>query len=595
MMLEKNRPAGQLCSTLVTHERIPSITLLHNTLASHSPAPMKIALAQLNPLVGDLNGNSHLIERAVKQARQAGAQLLVTSELCISGYPPRDMLLRDSFVEACEQQVRALAVLTDETFGILVGHPGQHPCGARSIANSVSLLHRGEVAATRQKRLLPNYDVFDEQRYFQPASEPQIIEFLGQRLGVHICEDAWWGEPETVYHCPPLHQADPVRTLAEQGVDLLINLSASPYEYGKIQRRHEVIRRHAQQYHKPFLFVNQIGGNDDIVFDGNSFVMNATGELVLTAAGFVTDLCVIETSSLPTAISNITLPREAELLQALILGLRDYMRKSGFSDCVLGLSGGIDSALAACIAARAVGAAHVHGILMPSRYSSQHSIDDSIALAENLGMSREIIPIDTVHAAYEHLPHLATDLAAQPAGLADQNLQARIRGAVVMTRSNQHNWIALATGNKSESAVGYCTLYGDMCGGFAALSDLYKRDVYALSRFINMEAGREIIPSQIIDKAPSAELAPNQFDQDTLPPYPILDEILHGLIEEERSPAELAREFPAETVQWVVRRLDRNEFKRKQMPPGVKLSARAFGSGRRMPLAARGFEGLKFP
>lgn len=554
---------------------------------------MKIALVQINPLVGDLTGNRRLIEDAVQQARSAGANLVVTSELALSGYPPKDLLARDGFVAACEEHLEKLARLTDDDFGILVGHPGHHSCGTGTLANCASLLHSGRIAATVQKTLLPNYDVFDEKRYFQPTDRIEPVEFLGHRLGVHICEDAWWGEDETFYHCPPSRLPDPVQVLAEKGVDLFINLSASPYEYGKVDRRCNLTRRHIQRYQRPFLFVNQVGGNDDLVFDGHSFVMNAAGELVLMAAGFSADMKIIDTDALPSPIPEPKLRREEELLQALTLGLRDYMRKSGFTDCVLGLSGGIDSALAACVAARAVGAEHVHGILMPSRHSSSHSIDDARRLAEKLGIHWSIIPIDAVHKAYEGLPDLGDDLSSEPGGLADQNLQARIRGGIVMTRSNRHNWIALATGNKSELAVGYCTLYGDMCGGFAVLSDLYKRDVYAISRFINEDAGDEIIPWSTIEKAPSAELAPNQFDQDTLPPYPILDAILYGLIDEERSPADLAKEFPSETVLWVVRRLDRNEFKRRQMPPGIKLSQRAFGSGRRMPMAARGFDGME--
>ncbi|SFH53232.1 NAD+ synthase [Planctomicrobium piriforme] len=553
---------------------------------------MKIALAQLNPTVGDLAGNSRLIRQAVQQARAAGAKLLVTPELAVSGYPPKDLLHRAGFVAACQLAVQRLAELTDDEFGILVGHPGTLPSSPDLVTNSASLLHRGLVADTVHKILLPNYDVFDEKRYFVPGPAPHPIEFNGLRLGVHVCEDAWWGEPETFYHYFPGHTPDPVALLAEQGVDLFINLSASPYETGKVLRRHALIRRHVERHRRPFIFVNQTGGNDDLVFDGNSFAANAQGELVLAAAGFQPDFQIIEPAALPSTMPAPTLRREQQLLDALSLGLGDYIRKCGFTDCVLGLSGGIDSALAACIAARAVGPKHVHGLLMPSRHSSDHSLADAQALAENLGMDWAIVPIDEVHRAYEGLPQVDFDLSSQPGGLADQNLQARIRGAIVMTRSNRHNWLALATGNKSELAVGYCTLYGDMCGGFAVLSDLYKRDVYALSEYVNEAAGREIIPVNVIQKPPSAELAPNQFDQDTLPPYPLLDSILHGLIDEQRSPAELAREYPVETVLWVVKRLDRNEFKRRQMPPGIKLSQRAFGTGRRMPMAARGFTGI---
>ena len=554
---------------------------------------MRIALAQLNPVVGDLPGNARKIEDAIRRARDADADLLVTSELGISGYPPRDMIHRDGFVEACEAVARSLAKFSDDNFGILVGHPAPHGCGPDVVANAASLLAGGRVQQTVHKTLLPNYDVFDEKRYFQPASDIQPIEFGGMRLGVHICEDAWWGEPETTYHCFPEVEPDPIARLARQGCDLLINLSASPYEFGKVARRHRILLRHVTRHQLPCVFVNQIGGNDDLVFDGSSFVLNREGQLVLSLASFDEAFAVIDTASLPDPLPEPEVRREKQLLDAVTLGLGDYIRKCGFTDCVLGLSGGIDSALAACIAARAVGPQRVHGLLMPSRYSSDHSVRDAELLAENLGIDEATIPIDDVHRAYEGLVAVGEDLSSEPGGLADQNLQARIRGAIVMTRSNRHGWMALATGNKSELAVGYCTLYGDMCGGFAVLSDLYKRDVYALSRYINEEAGREIIPHGIIDKPPSAELAPGQLDQDTLPDYPTLDGILHELIDLERSPSDVAKTYSRDVVQWVVRRLDRNEFKRRQMPPGIKLSQRAFGSGRRMPMAARGFEGLE--
>lgn len=555
---------------------------------------MIIALAQLNPLVGDLNGNRRLLEQAVAAARAGGASLLVTPELGISGYPPRDLLKRAGFVQACEEQVRQLALLTDDQFGILIGHPGQHPCDPRALANCVSLLTGGTVAQTRQKILLPNYDVFDEQRYFQQGTNVAPMPFQGRRLGVHICEDAWWGEPETFYHCSQDGQRDPLRLLADQQCDVYINLSASPFQAGKIERRQHLIQRHVEQLRKPFLFVNQVGGNDDLVFDGSSFALNGDAQLILQAAAFSPDLQFVNIDEVSPVLSERRLPREHQLLQATTLGLQDYMKKSGFTDCVLGLSGGIDSALAACIAARAVGPEHVHGILMPSRYSSQHSLDDARTLAENLGMNWTIVPIEKAHATCSALPELASDLSSPGGSLADQNLQARIRGMIVMTRSNRHNWLALATGNKSELAVGYCTLYGDMCGGFAVLNDLYKGDVYDLSRFVNVESGREIIPENVLKKAPSAELAPNQVDQDTLPPYPVLDGILRGLIDRDCAPEELFDEYPAETVLWVLRRLDRNEFKRRQAAPGVKLTPRAFGTGRRMPMAARTHEGNDF-
>jgi len=370
---------------------------------------------------------------------------------------------------------------------------------------------------------------------------------------------------------------------------LLINISASPFELDKRERRHEIVHSHVDRFSIPYLFVNQVGGNDDLVFDGHSFVIDQDNQVVLQMPGFQEDLQVYDTEQ-STEAGSIEIEgnsREEQLFAALVLGLRDYMQKCGFTDCVLGLSGGIDSALACAIAAEAIGPERVHALLLPSRYSSDHSIADSLELVKNLGLDYEIIPIDEVHRAFESLPVIGDDLRAQPAGLPDQNLQARIRGANVMVRSNQHGWMALATGNKSELAVGYCTLYGDMAGGFAVLCDVFKRDVYLVSRYVNQRAGRTIIPERILDKPPSAELAPNQLDQDSLPPYDLLDGILKGLIEEELSIKSLSKRFPIETIRWVANKLDRNEFKRRQMPPGIKLSNRAFGSGRRMPMAAR--------
>lgn len=548
---------------------------------------MKVALAQLNSTVGDLAGNSELVRAAAERAAREHADLLVSSELVISGYPPKDLLLRDGFVAACDRAVEQLAKSVDHELGVLVGHPTHRGLPAGRVANATSLLYRGEVVATIHKMLLPNYDVFDERRYFRPATRVQPVEFRGCKLGVHICEDAWWGEPGTSHHDDP-DRHDPVAELVSEGAELLINLSASPFEITKPDRRWSLVKRHVEQNRVPFIFVNQVGGNDDLVFDGNSFALDRTGRRIAQLAGFQSDFSILDLDTARPLPESKPVPRESLILDALVLGLRDYVGKTHFTDCVLGLSGGIDSALAACIAAQAVGAEHVHGLLMPSRYSSDHSVSDALKLAESLGIDHEIIPIDEVHRAYEQTPIVGNDLTSQPAGLADQNLQARIRGAIVMVRSNRYGWLALSTGNKSELAVGYCTLYGDMAGGFAVLCDVLKRDVYGVSRYINeVVEGREVIPQAVIDKAPSAELAPNQFDQDTLPPYPILDAILEGLIERDASVASLSQQFPPETVRWVAGRVDRNEFKRRQMPPGIKLSQRAFGSGRRMPMAAK--------
>ena len=567
---------------------------------------MKIALAQLNPRVGDVIGNCEQLKRAVLQAIDCGADLVVTPELFISGYPPKDLLLREGFVSACDEWLASFAGEFPSDIGLIVGHPTRIGLIGSQIANAATLIADGKIQATIHKALLPNYDVFDERRYFTAASSVFPVEFRGHLLGIHICEDAWWGEPSTDYHTQP-ELTDPVARLVSAGADVLINLSASPFEITKPDRRRGIISRHVEKHGVPFVFVNQVGGNDDLVFDGQSLSLSGSGATIACLAAFEGDFAVVDlgepelaksladahgdspqqTDQVRKVHAHSAESRESNLLNALILGLRDYIGKSGFTDCVLGLSGGIDSALACYIAARAVGSDHVHGLLMPSRYSSDHSVDDARQLAVNLGVPHDIIPIDDVHRAFESTTRIDEDLTSQPAGIADQNLQARIRGAMVMVRSNRHGWLPLATGNKSELAVGYCTLYGDMAGGFAVLSDVFKRDVYAMSRYINeVRDGREVIPNAIIDKAPSAELAPDQFDEDTLPPYPILDGILEGLIEREASIATLCREFPAETVRWVAARLDRNEFKRRQMPPGIKLTARAFGSGRRMPMAA---------
>ncbi|VAX41616.1 NAD synthetase / Glutamine amidotransferase chain of NAD synthetase [hydrothermal vent metagenome] len=553
-------------------------------------------MAQLNPVVGDIEGNTLQVRVAAEQAAAMNADLLVTSELVISGYPPKDLLLREHFVAACDHAIEELA--RESPVAILVGHPTlrtatgkQLPTGC--IANGASLLHDGIVQQTIHKTLLPNYDVFDEQRYFLAGDEVQLIDFAGQKLGVHICEDAWWGQPETSYHVDSCQRRNPIAQLTQAGADILINLSASPFETGKKDRRINIFRQHLQNYPLPFLFVNQVGGNDDLVFDGHSMALTSSGEIALQLPGFQTDVIMCNTATLQAdknkmAATNNPHQRESDLLDALILGLRDYMKKCGFNDCVLGLSGGIDSALACYIAAKAVGPEHVHGLLMPSRYSSQHSIDDAQKLAENLGVPYDVVSIEEIHKAYEQTAVVGDDLRETPAGLADQNLQARIRGAMIMVRSNRQGWMALATGNKSELAIGYCTLYGDMAGGFAVLCDVFKRDVYKLSLYANeVREKKEVIPNSTIEKVPSAELAPNQMDQDSLPPYPVLDAILEGLIEQEASVSSLSELYPQETVEWVATKLDRNEFKRRQMPPGIKLSQRAFGSGRRMPMAAK--------
>jgi NAD+ synthase (glutamine-hydrolysing) len=567
------------------------IGTLNGSKRSLEDSSVKTALVQLNPTVGDVRGNSELVHDAVQHAAANGAELVVLSELVLSGYPPRDLLLREGFVDACDQSVKELAASLPANVGVVLGHPTKRGVPAGRIANAASLICDGKIVATVHKSLLPNYDVFDERRYFRPADAVRPVEFRGLRLGIHICEDAWWGHPSTSYHDDPGSSPDPISQLADAGVDVFVNLSASPFEKHKHNRRQELIQKHVARHSRPFLFVNQVGGNDDLVFDGNSFCVNEAGKVCEQFGAFRSESRIVEISFATTSVGarsdrsggDVSGSDNQEMLDALVLGLRDYVRKCGFTDCVLGLSGGIDSALACYVAAEAVGPEHVHGIAMPSRYSSSHSVDDARRLAETLGVDYEVVSIDAIHSAYEQTPVVGGDLLSQPGGLADQNLQARIRGGIVMTRSNRHGWMALATGNKSELAVGYCTLYGDMCGGFAVLSDIFKKDVYGISRFINdVREKREVIPESTIGKPPSAELAPDQVDQDTLPPYPILDGILERLIEREESVATVSQHFAPETVAWVAARLDRNEFKRRQMPPGIKLSIRSSGDSRRL-------------
>ena len=547
---------------------------------------MKIALAQLNPVVADLQGNVTRIRKAATRAASQGADLVVFPELAVCGYPPKDLLLRESFVDACDAAVEALAADTAGGPALLVGHPSNWGGRDGSVGNVASLLDDGRVAATVHKQLLPTYDVFDEDRYFHEGPVADPVNFRGRKLGIHVCEDAWWGESGTFYHLDP-DRPDPVAELAKAGAEVLINLSASPFEIDKPGRRLKIVTQDASGTGLTNILVNQVGGQDDLVFDGHSLVVDGQGLVRAELAGFEEDLRVVALDSLPQVIQPAAPPRQERMLRALVLGLRDYMSKCGFSACVLGLSGGIDSAVAAAIAAIAVGPENVHCLMMPSRYSSNHSVSDSVRMCEALGLDGQIVPIEEAHAAFGRLPVIGEDLS-EAGGLPDQNLQARIRGACVMVRSNRQGWIALATGNKSELAVGYCTLYGDMAGGFAVLSDVYKRDVYALARHINEQHfGREVIPQSIIDKAPSAELAPDQFDADSLPPYPVLDAILERLIDGDRSFETLEAEFDPEVVAWVGRALDRNEFKRRQAAPGIKLSPRAFGSGRRFPMAMR--------
>ncbi len=540
---------------------------------------MKIALAQINPTVGDIAGNLRRIREFVARARQRGADLVVFPELCITGYPPRDLLELRSFVQKNRQALTELAKSVTHP-GVLIGyveentHKGQKP-----YYNAAALLSRGKIIATRYKTLLPTYDVFDESRHFAPAPHNKPIVFQGTRLGVHICEDMWhvpsvW--PETPYH------RDPVADLARQRVDVFINLSCSPFDHGKTHLRLDLVRHHAEKYGRPFFFVNQAGGNDELIFDGNSFAVDGEGGLIVQAKSFVEDLVVADARARAKASLWHESSDIAQIHDALVLGLRDYARKCGFRKVLLGLSGGIDSSVTAALAVRALGRANVSGVLMPSPFSSKGSVTDSLKLSKNLGIKTLSIPISTVFSSF--LKTLRPTFRGRRPDVAEENLQARIRGTLLMALSNKFGMLLLTTGNKSELSMGYCTLYGDMNGGLAVISDLFKTMVYRLGRYINEK--EELIPEACFTKPPSAELRPNQTDQDTLPPYEVLDPIVQAYVEDGKDVEEIAElGHDRALVEKILNTIDHSEYKRRQAPPGLRITAKAFGMGRRMPIA----------
>lgn len=545
---------------------------------------MRIAICQLNPTVGDLEGNLAKLRKAAEASAGDKPDLLAFPELFLTGYPPRDLLEKPGFVKRAEKAIGKAAVISKSypNTGFLVGSPlaaGNHGW----LSNAAILLFRGKLIGCQGKSLLPSYDVFDETRYFALSPKARPIPFKGERLGVTICEDAW-NDPK-LWPRGRRYQRDPVAELAKAGATLLINLAASPFEAGKERLRFELMRRHARQHRLSVFMVNQTGGNDELVFDGRSLAIDPRGRLISMLPPFSEDISIVDTGK-PGGLKFIPLDEVESIYRALVLGVRDYFAKCGFSKAVLGLSGGIDSALVAAIAAEALGPKNVLGITMPSPYSSRGSYDDSKTLAKNLGIGFRKIPISGIYQAYRR--HLGPDLChgEEAPDVTWQNVQARIRGNILMAFSNKFGHLVLSTGNKSELAVGYCTLYGDMSGGLAVISDVPKTMVYRLAKYINRK--KEIIPSAIIKKAPSAELKPNQRDQDTLPPYPVLDRILHFYIEERMDPEAIVRRgFARKTVEWVVRAVKASEYKRKQAAPGLKVTGKAFGSGRRMPVAAR--------
>jgi NAD+ synthetase len=545
---------------------------------------MRIALAQINPVIGDLAANSRKHLDFISKARDAGANLVIFPELSVIGYPPKDLLLKPQFIDDTLAAVKAIAGKVRGIDAIVgLAQRNTDPVG-RPLRNAAAFLRDGKILSTHFKTLLPTYDVFDESRYFEPGPPGQrgdLVRIGDMLCGLSICEDLWNDEkmiPRRLYH------QNPIADLQSAGAQILINTSASPFVVGKHEFRKQLFSSQVKQFARPLVYVNQVGGNDELVFDGNSIAFDAEGNVIAQARDFEEELMVVEIPGHPAGPMNVPSTGIESIYKALVLGLRDYVRKCGFSSVVLGLSGGIDSALTAALAVASLGKDRVVGVAMPSRFSSEHSVADARALAENLGIAFHIVGIEQVHEAYEKT--LAEPFAGFPADVTEENLQARIRGALLMAFSNKFNHMLLTTGNKSELAVGYCTIYGDMCGGLAVISDVPKTTIWEMSRWINQQAGRTVIPQSSIDKIPSAELRPNQTDQDSLPPYPILDAILNRYVEEEKSAAEIIADgYDSATVLRVIRLIDRSEYKRRQAAPGIKVTSRAFGFGRRMPIA----------
>jgi NAD+ synthase (glutamine-hydrolysing) len=563
---------------------------------------LRLAAAQLNLTVGDLAGNAARILEVYERAEREGCDLVAFPELALTGYPPEDLLLRPAFVEQSIEALEKLAAHTGRCAAI-VGYPEPD----RDLYNSAAVCAHGRVLGTYRKHLLPNYSVFDEERYFEPWKEDgPLFRIGGVRVAISICEDAW-------------SPSGPVLTQAAGGAELVVNVNASPYYAGRLRERETMLATRAADASVPVLYVNMVGGQDELVFDGTSMLFDEGGHLVARAKQFAEDLLVVDLDVRPafrrraldprgrvraTPLAEIdvsdvqlgdhadaprvepTLGPVREVYEALVLGTRDYVLKNGFSDVVIGLSGGVDSSLVAAVAVDALGAEHVMGVLMPSRFSSDHSISDADALGERLGIRTITVPIEPAHDAY--LAMLAEPFAGMETGLAEENLQARIRGTILMTISNKLGCMVLTTGNKSEMAVGYATLYGDMAGGFAVIKDVPKTLVYALCRDRNELAGSALIPESVIDKAPSAELRPDQLDTDSLPPYDELDPIVEGYVEDDKSVADLEAEgHDPELVRRVATLIDRNEYKRRQAAPGVRVSPKAFGKDRRLPITNR--------
>ncbi|MCX8057139.1 MAG: NAD+ synthase [Ignavibacteria bacterium] len=542
---------------------------------------MNIVLASINPIVGDLKGNYEKIISYVQKAKELKADLIIFPELSLLGYPPLDLLDKNSFVtEAISYHKKIVDI--SKGIGIIFGSVTkiEDEIGT-NIFNSAIFCYDGKIKSIHHKSLLPNYDVFDEVRYFEPSKEINVVEFHGKKLGITICEDAWNDKDFWVHR---KYEFDPIEKVVGLGADIIINISASPFSIGKEKIRTEMFSSIARKHKRKVLFVNQVGANTDLIFDGGSKVFDSNGNLIIASNRFEESLVLFDTDKEYEA-SNYIFPNEDEdIYNALILGIRDYCYKTGFRKVVLGLSGGIDSALVAVLAKEALGADNVLCVMMPSKYSSEGSIKDAQKLIENIRVKGTIIPIQDLFDKFKE--SLSNEFKNLPEDVTEENLQSRIRGVLLMALSNKFGYLLLATGNKSELATGYATLYGDMCGGLAPISDVYKTKVYDLARFINRK--EEIIPVEIINKVPSAELKPNQTDQDTLPPYEVLDKILYYYIEEAKEVDEIVElGFDRGLVQNVLKMVDRAEYKRKQAAPGLKITSKAFGTGRRFPIVQR--------
>jgi NAD+ synthase (glutamine-hydrolysing) len=537
---------------------------------------MEIGFAQINTTVGDIRANQAKIFSAYGKAIASGADLVLTPELALTGYPPQDLVFKSRFVPETLESLDAL----HRSVGpqpLLVGFVDYNPYGpGKPFANACAVLEKGKPIRKVFKTLLPTYDVFDEARYFEPATDQNPFELSGTKVGITICEDIWTDK----YLNRELYRANPVAQLVSKGVRLILNLSSSPFHVGKPALRRAMVRELARNHRVPFFYCNAVGGNDELIFDGNSFAINETGETIFQMPGFREQISVASSAGVPSP--DVDLPPEQEVFEALVLGVRDYFAKCGFKSAVLGLSGGIDSAVTAVIAVAALGSENVVAVSMPSQYSSQGSLDDAADLAKSLGITRHVVPIKET---FEVLKGRFKEIfAGRSEDTTEENMQSRLRGLILMSMSNKFGHLLLTTGNKSELAVGYCTIYGDMCGGLAVISDIPKTMIYRLAVWINRQ--RSIIPANSISKPPSAELKPNQKDQDTLPEYDVLDEILKLYVEKQLSPEDIiARGFDPQTVRWIQRRVDMNEYKRRQAAPGLRVTSLAFGIGWRMPIA----------